>query len=170
MSGIIYGTQTILSVASLQSLGNSATAGWQSQAISNTSTRAVDYEVFVKLTTANTGPASPQLAYVYVSPWYYDSTNNVWYCTDGGTGTLLSGNGTATLPSTDAAYTIAATNDLVLLGVLNYTTQQMVMQRNFMLSNVLTNMPEAFSFVIINNTGAALSTGCIVDVKPLTLG
>ena len=52
---IAYGTYTALAVTALQSLASSATAGWKSLLVDNqTSVKALDYEVFVKLTTANT--------------------------------------------------------------------------------------------------------------------
>jgi hypothetical protein len=153
--------QTILAVTALQSLASSQTAGWKSVMIDNTSAGAVDYEVFVKVTTANTAPANDKAIYIYIVPWYYDLTNTTWYVSDGGTGTLPS--------SSDATYTIASPNDLYLAKVLNYTTQQMIMQGSFCLSSIFGNtMPDGFSIVIINYSGAALSTGCIVDVKPIT--
>jgi hypothetical protein len=157
-----YGTQQVLAVTALQSLSNSATVGWKSAKVDNrTSTKAVDYEVFVKLTTANTAPANDKAAYIYVCPWYYDQDNTTWYSTDGGTGTLPTDG--------DASYTIATPNDLLLGRALNYTTQQMVMQGSFLLSSVFGNaMPDGFSIIIVNYTGANLSTGCIVDVKPIT--
>jgi hypothetical protein len=158
-----YGTQTILAVTALQSLASSATAGWKSTMIDNrASVKALDYEVFLKLTTANTAPANDKSVYVYICPWFYDVTNTTWYASDGGTGTLPT--------DADATYTIAVPNDLKIGMVLNYTTQQMVMQGSFLLSDVFgAFMPDGFSIIVVNYTGAALSTGCIVDVKPITL-
>jgi len=121
---------------------------------------ALDYEIFVKATTANTTPANDKAVYVYVCPAYYDGST--WYYADGGTGTLPS--------SADAGYTIASPNDLRLGMVLNYTTQQMVMQGSFLLSSVFGNlMPDGFLVIIVNYTGAALSTGCMVNHTPMKL-
>jgi len=158
-----YGTQTILAVTALQSLASSATAGWKSTMIDNrTSVKALDYEVFIKLTTANTAPADDKQAHILICPWYYDVDNDDWYQADGGTGTLPS--------DADATYTIANPNDLKIALDLHYTTQQMVMQGLFLLSDVFgAFMPDGFSIIIVNYTGAALSTGCIVDVKPINL-
>ena len=154
---IKYGTANVLVVTALQSLTNSATVGWKSVLVDNTSTLAVDYLVYVKLTTANTAPAAPKTASVYIAPYYSDATAY----SDGGTGTLPT--------SGDATYTIASPNNLKLLGVMNYTTQQQVMQGEFLLSNCFgNNIPQGFLIIIINNTGAALSTGCVVDVTPIT--
>lgn len=158
---ISYGTYTAVTVTNLQSMASSATAGWQSGRISNVSTKAIDYNIFVKLTTANTAPANDKAAYVYISPAI---------STDGGTTWLQSDGGTATLPSgTEGTYTIASPNNLKLLGVLSYTTQQMVMQGSFSLSNAVgVSMPEGFSIIIINFTGAALSTSCVVAYEAIT--
>lgn len=154
------GTVEVKAVTALQSMNSSATVGWKSVATDNTSTLALDYEVFVKLTTANTAPANDKAAYVYVCPAYYDGST--WYYSDGGTGTLPT--------SADASYTIANPNNLYLGMALNYTTQQQVMQGSFLLSSVFgNNMPDGFIIIIINYTGAQLSTSCVVDVTPLKL-
>lgn len=158
---IAYGSYTAMTVTNLQSLASSATAGWQSARISNVSTKALDYNIFVKLTTANTAPANDKAAYIYVSPAI---------STDGGTTWLHADQGTTTLPTgSEGTTTIATPNNLKLLGVLSYTTQQMVMQGHFSLSGAVgQSMPEGFSIIIINYTGAALSTSCVVSYEAVT--
>lgn len=155
-----YGSTTAMTVTSLQSTASSATAGWQSARVSNLSSLATDYEVFVKLTTANTAPANDKAMYVYVCPFYTP---------DGGTSWSGSSQGTTTLPTgVEGPTVIASPNNLRLLGILNYTTQQMVVQDTFHLSNVFgARLPDAFSFIIINFSGAALSTGCAVNYTPI---
>jgi len=158
-----YGTYTALTVTHLQSLANSATAGWQSALIDNqTSVKAIDYEITVSLPTANTAPSSPSDVQVYIAPAM---------TTDGGTTWLISDQGTATLPGkTEAATTIATpSNNLLLLGLLSYATQNMTMQRTFLLSSAVgQSMPDGFVIIIINNSGAALSTGCVVAYRSIT--
>lgn len=159
---ISYGTYTALTVTNLQSLANSATVGWQSDKVDNqTSVKAIDYEVFVKLTTANTAPANDKAMYVYACPAI---------TTDGGTTWLYSDGGTTTLPSgSEGSYTIATPNDLKLLGVLSYTTQNMTCQGSFLLSNAYgMSMPDGFSIIIVNYSGAALSTSCVVSYRAIT--
>lgn len=155
-----YSSASTPAVTALQSLASSATVGWKSALIDNTSTQALDYEIYVSLTTANTAPANDKAAYVYICPAYKDS----------GTTFRYSDGGTATLPTSgDASYTIASPNDLRLLGVLSYTTQQQVMQGVFNLSNAVGNsMPDGFLIIIVNFTGAALSTGCVIEYKSIT--
>lgn len=160
---VAYGSYTAMTVTNLQSLASSATAGWQSARVDNqTSTLALDYEIFVKLTTANTAPANDKAMYVYLCPMM---------TTDGGTTWLASDQGTTTLPTgTEGTTTIASPNDLKLLGVLSYTTQNMTCQGSFLLSNAYgQNMPDGFSIIIINYSGAALSTSCVVAYRAITV-
>jgi hypothetical protein len=98
--------------------------------------------------------------YLFVIPWYTSDAGTTWFASSGGTTTLPT--------SADATYTIASPHNFRLLGVLNYTTQLMVVQDTFLLSNCFGNrMPDGFSFCVINFSGAALSTGCILDITPI---
>lgn len=151
------GTPVVMTVTNLQSLASHATNGWQSARVDLTGVNVVDVQFFIKLTTANTAPANDQAAHVYLCPWYYDGST--WYPADGGT---------ATLPAaTEGTYTIANPNDLIPLSDLKYTTQQMVLQGNFRLGERCSTMPDGFSIIVVNYTGAALSTGCVVDYTPI---
>ena len=160
-NNISRGSYTAITVTNLQSLASSATAGWQSGRISDVSTKALDYAIVVKLTTANTAPANDKAMYVYISSAM---------STDGGTTWLHDDQGTTTLPTgSEATTTIASPNSLKLLGVLPYTTQNMTVQGNFLLSNAVGQfMPEGFSIIIINFSGAALSTSCVVSYEAIT--
>jgi hypothetical protein len=154
------GSNVVMTVTNLQSVANSATVGWQSDRVSNLVTLARDYEIFVRLNTAATAPGSDRSMYVYICPWY---------TTDGGTTWFAASQGTATLPTgTQGASTIATPNNLRLLGVLNYTTTSMVVQDTFLLSNCFGDrLPDGFSIIIINFSGAALGTSCVVNYKPI---
>lgn len=155
-----YGATVVLAVTALQSLTSSATVGWKSVRTSNLATLATDYEIMISLTTANTAPANDKAMYLYVIPWYTSDAGTTWFAASGGTATLPT--------SADATYTIASPNNFRLLGVLNYTTAQMVCQDVFLLSNCFGNrMPDGFSFCVINFSGATLSTGCILDITPI---
>jgi hypothetical protein len=156
---IAYGTYVAPAVTALQSMASSQTVGWKSALVDNTSTLALDYEIYVKLTTANTAPANDKAMYVYLASAIKDGGSTFQYA-DGGTTTLPT--------SGDAAYTIAIPNDLTLLGVLSYTTQNMTVENTWLLSSAFgQSIPEGFLIVIVNYSGAALSTGCVVGVKPI---
>jgi len=150
-----------MTVTNLQSLASSATAGWQSDRVDNqSSVKALDYEIFVKLTTANTAPANDKAMYVYACPMITTDGGTTWLASDQGTGTLPTG--------AEGTTTIANPNDLKLLGILSYTTQQMVVQGSYNLSSAVgKSMPDGFSIIIINFSGAALSTGCVVSYRAI---
>jgi hypothetical protein len=143
-----YGTPVSLAVTNLNSKASSATAGWHSIKVSNLSTVALDYSIGVAIDTANTAPANDKAVYIYVIGWWYDGSS--WYASSGGT---------ATLPTdADASYTFASPNNFRLLGVLNYTTADMVMQDTFLLSSIFgSKMPDGFSIFVLNYTGATLA-------------
>lgn len=153
------GSNTAMTVTNLQSLANSATVGWQSDRVSNISTLARDYEINVRLNTAATSPANDKAMYVYICPWYIDGSST-W---------IPASQGTTTPPSgSQGSTTIASPNNLRLLGVLNYTATSVVVSDTFMLSNCFGDrMPDGFSIIIINFSGAALGTSCVVNYKPI---
>jgi len=68
---ISYGTYTAMTVTNLQSLAIDTAdpfAGWQSARVDNqTTTKAVDYEIQILLSTAATAPANDKAIYVYIS-------------------------------------------------------------------------------------------------------
>jgi len=156
-----YGTYNSLTVTNLNSLASSATAGWKSDRVSNVSALAVNYEIAIKLTMANTAPASDKLAYLYASPAITTDGGTTWIHADGGTTTLPNGS--------EGTYTIANPPNLKLIGTLNYTTQQMVMQGIFSLCPAcMADCPDGFELILINFTGAALSgSGNVVAVRPV---
>lgn len=157
---ISYGTDTQLTVTNLNSLASSATAGWQSARIDNTSTLALDYLISVKLSMANTATANDKAAHVYISSAFYDGS--AWFQDDGGTATLPGGS--------EGTYTIANPHNLKWLGDLAYTTSDSVMQGTFLLSQAVgLYMPHGFQIIIINFTGAAVDgSGNVVQYAPIT--
>ena len=152
-------TATSMTVTNLNSLASSATVGWRSDSVRNNVRKALDYKINIKLTMANTAPANDKAVYVYICPFYFDGTT--WYAASQGTTTLPTG--------AQGSSTIASPNNLRLLGVLSYTTTNMVLQDNFLLSNAFGNvMPDAFSIIIVNFSGAAISaSGNVVNYSPI---
>lgn len=153
-----YGTYTAMTVTNLQSLASSATAAWQGARLDLQALGALDVEFFVKLTTANTAPANDKAMYIYACPFITTDGGTTWFASDQGTTTLPTG--------TEGTTTLAFPHDLKPLGVLNYTTQQMVCQGVFNLSSAVgQSMPDGVSIIILNYSGAALSTGCVVAYR-----
>ena len=142
-------TAVQMDTAGLGAMANSATVGWQSDSVGLRQHKCTDVKIGVKISMANTAPANDKAVYVYVYPIWYDGST--WYFTSGGTTTFPSG--------ANSTYTIASPNNLRLLGVLSYTTTNMVLQDQFILSNAFgSTMPDAFGLVIVDFSGAALHT------------
>lgn len=159
-----YGSTTVLTVTNLQSLANSITAGWQSARVNNLSTLAENYEISFKLTTANTAPANDKCVYIYISRGYTTDGGTTWFMDDVGNGTVPGGSeGTITVLS-NATGPMSAR----LLGTIPYYTQNMTMQKTFDLLDLFpSGMPDGFQIILVNFTGAALSTSCVVDITPI---
>jgi hypothetical protein len=159
-TNIAYGSSTSLTVTGLASLANSATVGWQSDKIDNTSTKAIDYLIECTFPMASTAAANDKTVYLYACPAYYDGTT--WYYSDGGTTTLPSGS--------NSAYTIGASNNLMLLKSWTYTATGQTVQGTVNLSQALgSSMPQGFSLIVVNYTGAAMAaSGAKIQVTPIT--
>ena len=162
---IAYGTYTAMTVTNLQSLASDATdvyAGWQSARVSNVVTLADDYEIIVDLSTANTSPSGNAAAWVYVVPWV---------TTDGGTTWITGGNfGTTTLPTgSEGTANISIPNSMKGPLVLPYKIAQQRLEGWFTIGQMCGGIvPDGWSVAIVNSTGAALSTGCVVAYRAIT--
>lgn len=160
-----YATYTTLTVTNLQSLANDATdpfGGWQSARISNVSTLALDYEIVVDLSTANTAPANDSAAYVYLIPWV---------TTDGGTTWICGGNfGTTTLPTgSEGTASISDPNSMRGPVGVPYKVAQQRIQTYISVAELCGGLvPDGWSVAIRNCSGAALSTGCVVAYRAVT--
>lgn len=140
-----FGSATALTVTNLHSLASSATAGWQSDVIDNTSNLYLDALVQVKLDFANTAPANDKCAYVYA---YGGVESGVYSNPASGS------EGAITLTS------IASNaQNLRLIGVIPYTTQDEVAESSPMsVAQVFGGiLPPYWGVVIMNYSGAALA-------------
>jgi hypothetical protein len=160
---MFYDTYTAMTVKNLQSLASDATdtfGGWQSARVSNVSTLAMDFEVFIDLSTAASAAANDKAAYAFIVPWI---------TTDGGTTWIAGGNlGTTTLPTgAEGAATITEPNSMKFAIAMPYKDTSQRMQGAFSLVSVLGFQPEGWSLVIRNASGAALGTGCVVSYRAI---
>lgn len=159
---IIYGTYTAMTVTNLQSLANDATdpfGAWQSARVDNQTTdKAMDYEVVVKLTTAATAAANDKAAYVSVVPWVYDGSSWIPGANFGTTTEPTGSEGTAS---------VTEPNTAKFGTVLNYKDTSQILRGYFTISGAVGFCPDGWSLVIRNCTGAALSTGCVVSYRSI---
>jgi len=156
---VAYSATTTMSVTNLQSLASSATAGWQSDLVDNRTTLALDYEIAISLSTAATAVANDRGVYLWACPAYHDGT--AWRMSDQGTITLPTG--------TQGTTTIASPHNLRLAGFLNYTSTASTLRSTVMLSDAVgKNIPDGFSLIVVNFSGAALGTGCTLAYKAIT--
>jgi len=141
---LAYSTVQTLTVTNLHSLASSATAGWQSDVVDNTSNLYEDAVVQVVLDFANTAPANDKAVYVFAFAGL-DTTY-----TDPASGS----EGTITVPSVSAN----ALN-LRLIGVVSYTTQDAVIESAaFPVAAAFGGaLPPKWGIVLVNFSGAALA-------------
>jgi len=164
VSNITYGTYTAMTVTNLQSLAIDTTdpyAGWQSARVDNqTTTKAIDYEVQILLSTAATAPANDSLVHVYVVPWMYDGA--AW--------TPMANFGTTTRPTgSEGTASISDPNSMKLALSIPYKITSQPLDGGFAVAQLFGGiMPDGFSLALRNNCGAALGTGCVVAHRAIT--
>lgn len=159
-----YGTYTVMTVTNLQSLAIDTTdpyAGWQSARVDNqTTTKAIDFEVQILLSTAASPPGGDSLVYVYLVPWMYD----------GATWTPMANFGTTTRPTgTEGTASMSDPNSMKLAAAIPYKITSQPLDAYFNVAGVLNGIVcDGWSLAIRNNCGAALGTGCVVAYRPIT--
>lgn len=161
---VTYGTWTSMTVTNLQSLAIDTTdpfAGWQSARVDNqTTTKALDFEVQILLSTAATAPANDSTVYVYVVPWVYDGS--AW--------TPAANFGTTTRPTgSEGTASMSDPNSMKFALGIPYKITSQPLDGYFTIAGVCGGIvPDGWSLAIRNNCGAALSTGCVVAYRPIT--
>lgn len=157
------GTYTAMTVTNLQSLAIDTTdpfAGWQSARVDDqTTTKALDYEVQILLSTAATAPANDSAVYVYVVPWMYDGS--AW--------TPMGNFGTTTRPTgTEGTASMSDPNSMKFGVGIPYKITSQPLDACLSIVGACGFMPDGWSLAIRNNCGAALGTGCVVAYRAIT--
>lgn len=152
-----------LTVTNLNSLATSATAGWRSAAIDNTSNLYQDYEVQVKIAAVNTAPANSKAFYVFASGLLDDSGSD--YATTGAAsgGAPDGTEGTLTFPDVTTL-----PNGLALVGVIPYAVQNSTMISTVMSVAAAFNghVPAKFCLAIVNHSGMTIAaSGNYVKIR-----
>lgn len=140
-----YGTETTMTTTNLQSLSSSPTAGWQSDAVDNTSDLYLDALVQVVVDFANTAPGNDKAVYVFA----YGGLTTTY------TNPVTGSEGALTLP------TIVTTQQAMkLIGVIPYNTQNEIAESQPMSVAAAFGgvLPPKWGIAIINYSGAALAS------------
>jgi hypothetical protein len=139
-----YGTVTTMTVTNLNSLASSATAGWQSAVVDNSSDLYIDAIVQVVVDMANTAPGSDKALYVYA----YGGLETTY------TNPASGSEGAITLTSISTT-----AQNLRLIGTLFYNTQDEVIESQPMsVAKAFDGeLPIKWGLVIMNFSGAALA-------------
>ena len=165
MAGPIYGTEITITTTSLDSLANSATAGWGSGYIDNTTNKYQDISLNLRLTFANTVPANNKAVSVFLFSGNNTADLGTTGATSGGTcGTV----GALTFPDITTL-----TNNLALAGFVfhpaNFASD--TQKKTILLSQYFGGpIPPYWGVALVNYSGAALSTGNVLKYTGITYG
>ena|SRR5215510_5680805 len=154
---VAYGTLTSMTVTGLASLASSATAGWQSAVVDNTTDLFLDALVEIVLDFANTAPANSKGAYVFA---YGGVESGVYSNPASGS------QGSITLVDVTAN-----AQNLRTLGFIPYTTADEVAESSPLSVAAAFGgvLPPFWGVVIMNHSGAALaSSGHTVKYRGIT--
>lgn len=142
---IAYSTVQTMTVTNLHSLANSATVGWQSGVVDNTSNLYEDALVQVVLDFANTAPANEKAAFVFAYA---------------GLDTTYSNPASGTEGSITIASIAGNPQSFKQIGTVVYNTQDEVVETSPMSVAAVFGgvLPPKWGIIIINYSGAALAS------------
>jgi hypothetical protein len=137
-------------------LANSATAGWKSNAIDNSSNKYLDALVSIELAAVNTAPANSKAVFLYAYA-LVDGAGSAY--TSSGDGTPNGSEGTITFPDVTANPI-----PMPLLGIVPYPTQNKAINGGpFSVAKCFGGvLPPKWGVCMINHTGMTLS---VTDIK-----
>ncbi len=150
---LVYGTATAFTKTNAN-LADSATAGWKSNSIDNSSNLYLDALVSIELGAVNTAPGSNKAIYLFA----YSLIEGTAYASTGD-GTIDGTEGTVTFPSISTPLPVV----LPLLGVVPYPVQNKAINSPaFSVSKALfgapmSGLPDKWGIGMINFSGMTLS-------------
>lgn len=150
MAGFTRNLLTTLTVTNLQSNASSATNMWCSAGVTF-SANCIGLKIYVKLTHAATSPANSKASFVH----FLGAADGTNYA-DPATGT----EGDQTIPD----FTTNPLGSNTLVGVVSYRSSAETREECIEIDRI---PPSKGVIGIINHTGAAYSTGCVVTVEEI---
>ena len=158
------GSSNTMTTTNLQSLANSATAGWCSAAVDNTSDNYDDAEVQICLDPANTAPANSKAFFIFV--WGADNSSD-YPTTGAASGGVVGTQGALTFPDVSTT-----PNNLRAAPPINYQNADVVQKCSILsVCQVLGvyRPPAYWGIAIVDHSGAALaSSGNTVKWRGVT--
>lgn len=146
-----FGTATSLTLTSFNSLATSATAGWQSDVIDNSSNLYLDALVEVELAAVNTAPANSK-AFFFFAYGIVDTAGSAYTST--GDGTPSGSVGTITFPDITSLEIVAP-----LLGRVPYPVQNKAINGGpFSVARCFGGvLPKKWGVLAINHSGLTIA-------------
>lgn len=147
-----YGTATAFTKTNAN-IAASVTAGWKSNAIDNTTTKALDALVSIELAAVNTAPAGTKTLYIYA----YGLISGTAY-TSTGDGTIDGTEGTVTFPSVTTLPVV-----LRLIGTVPYPVQNKAINAGpFSVAQAFPSpaggvLPDKWGIAYVNDMGQTLN-------------
>jgi hypothetical protein len=150
-----FGTATAFTKTNAN-LATSATAGWKSNAIDNSSNKHLDALVHVELAAVNTAPANHKAIFLYAYA-LLDTGGSAY--TSSGDGTPNGSEGTITFPDITTAAVV-----MPLLGIISYPVQNKAINAGpFSVARCFGGtLPPKWGICMINYSGMTLN---VTDIK-----
>ncbi len=134
-----------MTVTNLHSLASSATAGWTSNSVDNSSNLYLDAEIMIHIAAVNTAPASDKSIYVFA----YGSTDAAIFTSTGTSGGTVGTEGTLTFPSISTLGQV-----MPLVGIIPYPVQNKAIDAGpFYISSAFARLPLTWGLAILNFSG-----------------
>lgn len=152
---VVYGTAANFTKTNAN-LASSATAGWKSNAIDNSTNLFLDALVMLQLAAVNTAPANSKAIFLYAFA-LLDTAGSLYTST--GDGTIDGSEGTVTFPDVTTLPV-----DVPLLGVVPYPVQNKAINAGpFSVARCFGGiLPSKWGVAMVNHSGMTLSVTNIV--------
>jgi hypothetical protein len=147
---LAYQAEQPFVATALQSLATSATAGWGSASVDNTTTLFLDALVQVVLAAVNTAPANSKALFVYA----YSGSNATDLTTTGTSGGVVGTQGSLTFPDVTTLPVV-----MPLIGIVPYAVQNKpIVSAEFGVARAFGGvLPPYWGVAIVNHTGMILA-------------
>lgn len=140
-----FQAEQTLTVTNLHSLPSSATAGWTSGSVDNTTNLYPDASVVIHVAPVNTAPASDKAIYVFA----YGSQDGAIFTSTGTSGGTVGTEGSLTFPSISTLAPV-----MPLIGIIPYPVQNKAIDAGpFYLSTAFRKLPKYWGLAILNFSG-----------------